>query len=72
MKRTITAVLSPQQVAQILAQRVLEEKCIETVPGSMIEAEMLACFEKDDAGNVGVAQYRIEFTVDQVAEDWKG
>lgn len=33
---------------------------------------MLACFEKDGAGGVGITQYRIEVKVDEVKESWRG
>lgn len=72
-KRTIITVLSAEDVAAILAHHVIQSKQIELNPDSKVEAEMLACFEKDAAGGtVGITQYRIEVKVDEVKESWRG
>ena len=70
--RTITVVLSAGEVASILASHVINSKQIELVPDSRVEAEMLACFEKDGLGGVGITQYRIEVKVDEAKESWRG
>ncbi len=71
-KRTITTVLSAGEVASILAQHLIHSKEIELAPDSRVEAEMLACFEKDGQGGVGITQYRIEVTLDEAKESWRG
>lgn len=72
MKRTVTAVIAAADVALILAHHILEARGIETVPGSAMQAELMACAVKDAAGKVGIEQYRIEAIVEEVAEDWRG
>ena len=72
MRRTITTVLSAGEVAAILADHMIAKKELSLVPDSRIEAEMLACFEKDATGTVGIVQYRIEVTVEEAKESWRG
>lgn len=73
MKRTVTTVLSAGEVARILAHHALAQRQIELVPGSHVEAEMLAVFEKDPVTKeVGITQYRVEATVDELREEWRG
>lgn len=71
-KRTITTVLSAGEVANILARTVLASRQVEIVPDSKIEAELLAVFEKDGKGVPGITQYRIDVTVDEHKESWRG
>jgi hypothetical protein len=73
MKRTITTVLSAEEVAKILARHTIALREIEVAPNSHIGAEMMAVFEKDPVTQqVGVTQYRIEVTLDEVKESWRG
>ena len=72
MRRVITSILSAGDVAAILAHHLIQSKQIELAQDSRVEAEMLACFEKDAAGSVGVTQYRIEVTLDEAKESWRG
>jgi hypothetical protein len=72
MTRLVSTVLSAAQVAAILARHSLELRNIDTVPGSKITAEMMAVFERDPKGEPQIVQYRIDVTVDEVKEDWRG
>lgn len=71
-KQVVTTVLSAEQVAQILAAHTLAARNIDVIPGTQIQAEMMAMCAKDDSGGVGITQYRIEVTTDVVRESWRG
>lgn len=72
MIRTITTLLSAGEVAAILARRTLEMRHVETVPDSKITAEMLAVFGPGPGGQPEIKQYRIDVTVDELREEWRG
>lgn len=66
MTKRITTLLSAEEVTSILANRMIEQRQVQLVPNSPIQAELMAIFTKDDSGNHGVSQYRIEVTVEEL------
>lgn len=70
MKQTITTVFTAEQVAKILGTYALQLRELTPEPDTRLTAEMMAMFEKDRAGNVGITQYRIEVEFEQ--EAWRG
>lgn len=71
-KRTVTAVLSSEDVQRILGEHLIATKGINVVPGSTTTSELMAVAEKDEFGQVNINQYRFEITVEEEVESWRG
>lgn len=71
-KRTLTAVLTSEEVQRILGEHLIAARGVSVVPGSQTESELMAIAEKDSAGQININQYRFEITVEEARESWRG
>lgn len=71
-KRTVTAVLSSEELQRILGEHLIAARGISVVPGSSTTSELMAVAEKDEFGRVNINQYRFEITVEEARESWRG
>lgn len=72
MTRTITRVLSVNDVGKILGDHAIAERGIEVAPGKRPLVSLLLVFGKDATDQAELKQVRVDVVIDSPNESWRG